>query len=131
MVDFELPLGAGDAADLAATAALGDELAPARGGEWDRTGAPVVRRAHPLPKRGLAQQRSERGEAVCGAGAAQSHQVGTCGRAGLVDLEQVERPRPLEAAPLAGPTAALEDGGASAAAHVQAIHTERTFGRSV
>src|SRR5207249_533219 len=58
VVDVELPLCAVDAADLAATAPLGDESLPAGRGQGERAGAPVGG-SHPLPQGALAEQWGE------------------------------------------------------------------------
>src|SRR5438094_544014 len=118
VVDVELPLCAVDAADLAATAPLGDESLPAGRGQGERAGAPVVCGAHPLPQGALAEQWGEGAGPVTRAGGAKGDEVGRGGRAGPVETEEVECPGPRQAASLAGlPTPAQHDGSSPAAHH--------------
>src|SRR5438093_5610383 len=98
VVDVELPLCAVDAADLAATAPLGDESLPAGLGQGERAGGPVVRGSHPLPQGALAEEWGEGAGRVTRAGGAKGDEGCRGGSAGLVAAGAIKRPGPGHAA---------------------------------
>ena len=115
VVDVELPLGSGDAADLAAAASLHDEAPATCRRQGGSPRPPVVGRSHPLAQGLLAQERRERTGAAGRAGAADHHQVASRGGGRVVSPEEVEGPRPLQSAGFACSAAAAECRGPGAA----------------
>lgn len=112
VVDVELALGAWHLADLTATAASGDELAAAGGGELGGSRAEIVGLPEALAERGLTEQGREGAVAAARARGTQHEQVGSGSRARLVDAEEVKEPGPFQPTRLAGPAAAAKDGRA-------------------
>jgi len=114
VVDVELPLGSGDAADLAAAASLLDEAPTPGRRQGGSPCPPVVSRSHPLTQGPLAQERRERTRAAGRAGAADHHQVQGRGGRSVVSPEEVEGPRPFQSAGFACSAAAAKCGGPGA-----------------
>jgi len=129
VVDIQLAVDPAHPADLASPTADGDQPPPPRGREAGGAGAPVVGVANPVAQGALGDVQSEGAGAIGGARPAHGRKVG-CGRGqALIDQEEVERPRPLEAAALAGPAAALEHDGPSSRRDTQAGRRRRTHVR--
>jgi hypothetical protein len=87
MMNVELALGCGYAADFAARASVGDQPPPAGGRQLGSSRAAVVCFAEPLTERGLTEQRCEGAGTAARAGRAENHEVPSSCRAGFVDAE--------------------------------------------
>lgn len=89
-------------AELATAAASGDERPAPRLGEWPDRGPFVVGVAKPHPQAAPADQWRARSGTSIRAFETEHHQVGSRVRSRLLDAKDLQRPRPLQPARLAG-----------------------------
>lgn len=131
VMDVELSLRRGNAADLAARAPAFDQGTPAGRSEACGARTPIVGLAHALAKRRPGQQRRELAGTPCRAGRANHVEVGRCRATFRVPGEEVEHPGPFQAARFARPTAAAHHRAPGPGCHTQSVrtHVRRSLAR--